>query len=124
MDSDYSMEAIRQSVNNLVGLTEDEIKALRNMPEELIQWFAGHGVLADRYGMRRFEIRHRVVEIDTILGSNDEPYIVDASTREFKTYKAAVAHRDNLTAQGAAVLLQHGVLVWTTAEEDRKRDGL
>lgn len=95
----------------------------RPVPDELVAWFAGRPAIADRFGLPRFEIRHRVVEVFHLSEDpdrpDDEPYVHKwGPIREFKTYAGAERRRDELVAStGRTVLLQHAALLWLTDEE-------
>jgi len=104
-----------------VGLSADEATALQNMPEQLILWFAGHGVVAEEFGMPRFEIRYRVVSVLSAY-SYGEGYmrVNPESIREFKTHKAAKAYQERLAKQGRTAIIQYAPLVWLTQEESRR----
>jgi len=93
----------------------------RPVPQDLVDWFAGEDPHFDRYGLPRIEIRHRLIEVLTVLGEDvlDEPYVVRTGRiHEVKTRKAALAYRDRLVKEtGHTVIIQSGIVLWMTEQE-------
>lgn len=94
--------------------------ALSKIPDTLRWWFEGRSVLADRFGLPRFEMRFRVVDAIANLGDEEEPWIVRPShspIREFKTHKAAKRLADRWASEGRVAILQYAPVVWLTNDE-------
>lgn len=101
------------------------LEKAERVPETMRRWMNGESVLAERYGLPRFEVRVRVVEIEWVIEHEGEleaePYIVKGELREFKTYKAAKRLATKWEKQGKVVLIQFAPLVWLTQDEMPRR---
>jgi glutaredoxin 2 len=87
------------------------------VPADLVRWFDGKQILAERHNLPRIEVRWRVVEVLAFLGQTDDPWVAKGEWREFKTAKAAERYRDKLAASGATALIQPGFTFWPDPEE-------
>lgn len=87
------------------------------VPDDLVAWFRGDGILAERHNLPRIQGRFRVVQVRTIIGDEDEPYVIKGEWREFKTEAAASRLQKKWAAEGHAVLLQAGFTFWPDPEE-------
>jgi hypothetical protein len=87
------------------------------VPEDLVRWFAGEDVLAKDHGVRRIEVRHRVVEVLGLMGEEGSEIVVPGEVREFKSLPNAKACAEGWEREGRVVLVQHAPLLWLTAAE-------
>jgi hypothetical protein len=113
-------EEVKQGAKEMYANYVQTYANYMKIPEEIRQFFETGSVLVERFGMPRFEVRHRVVDVLAVWGDEEEPqdiHIVDSSIREFRTAKGAEIHRDRLVNAGRRALMQHAILVWLTEDE-------
>lgn len=88
-----------------------------HIPEDILRWFNGEPILAERHGLPRIEPRWRVLEVLAVLGDAEHPHVTKGEWREFKTLRAAERYRDELARNGATALIQQGVTLWLDPDE-------
>ena len=87
------------------------------VPDDLARWFNGEDVLVKSNGLRRIEVRHRVVEVLRAVGEGDDQVVFPGEVREFKSSARAEACAEEWARQGRVVLVQHAPVLWLTGAE-------
>lgn len=88
------------------------------VPADLVAWFEGGQILAERHNLPRIQARFRVVQVTAILGDDDiGPFVVKGEWREFKTEAAAVRLQKKWADEGHVTLLQTGFTFWPDPDE-------
>lgn len=88
-----------------------------SVPADLVAWFNCGKILSERHNLPRIQDRFRVVQVRSIIGDEDEPYVIKGEWREFKSYVAAVKFQKKWANEGHATLLQTGFTFWPDPDE-------